>query len=133
MLLSRITSLFTDSRLIRYALSGAVTYGVEIGGFFLLYYSFHYASGVANATAYIAALVINYLLARFVIFNDRQKLIRRSLIRYGLLAAFNLLAGTLLIMLLVDVISLSAIIAKPLLSILIAIWTYYGFKRFVFV
>jgi putative flippase GtrA len=131
-MLKLVISWLNQHRTLRYLLSGGITYATEVGSFFVLYFALHIFSGAANAISYTLAMVVNYCLAHFFVFGDYETILKRSLSRYLIFAGFNLLCSSLIVQLLVSGLGFKALIVKPLLSIAVAIWSYFGFKKFVF-
>lgn len=117
---------------IRYVAAGATTYFVEVSSFLLFYYAFRIESGLANACSLLLAWVVNYLLAHHFVFTEYDRSAKRSLPRYVMLASFNLVCSSLVVAFLVGHVGLKAYIVKPIVSALIAVWTYFAYKYFVF-
>lgn len=129
--MEQIKSQLSTHRTLRYLLSGGITYVVEFGSFLALYYACKLPSGLAAAFSYALAWIVNYLLAHFFVFGDYEKALHKSLPRYMSVALINLLFNTFAVQLLVSA-GQKAYVAKFCVSALIALWTYFAYKKFVF-
>jgi putative flippase GtrA len=86
---------------------------------------------VANALSFLCGLTISFSLNKYWVFKS-EKPASAEFTKYFALAAINLGVSTLLIGLLVNVANIMPLIAKPMTIILIALWNYVIFSKYIF-
>jgi len=121
------------ARIIKYVVSGAISFGVENGSFLFLFYAWQVNVAVANVLSIAVALLVNFALNKYFVFNNASSSLktRHQFARYVPLVSFNVLVSTLLVSALVHW-RVPGFIAKPSVTLVVASWTYLAYKRFIF-
>jgi putative flippase GtrA len=131
MTIQAIMTRLTDKQLLRYLVSGGISFGVDQLLFLLFFYVWSWKGFAASIVSLAIGWTVNYLLSQFFVFSN-QAAIGRSLVRYLLLASANFGFTTLFIAVTVDGLHAPAFIMKPLVGVLVILWTFYAYRRFVF-
>lgn len=119
-------------RLLRFLISGGSAAAVEYAAFIAL----QFALGsdwllVSQSISFACGFVVSFLLNRHWVFQSDGHA-GSELVKYGVVAAINLAAGNLLILLMVGRAGIHPLIAKFLIMGMIAMWNYLVFSRLVF-
>jgi putative flippase GtrA len=116
-------------RILKFLTTGISAFLVEFSIFYILYYFGGFTIVLANILSFTSGLLISFYLNKSWVFTNNENY-RSQLLKYILLALFNLVLSTLLI---------SAInyLASPVVSKLftvsiIAVWNYFIYKHFIF-
>lgn len=119
-------------KIIKYLISGGLSFTFEYGIFLLLVYTFSSKVWAAQAISYSLALVVNFLLLRYWTFRYYSRhAITVQIPRYLMLAAFNLPVSTFFIHGLNDH-GVRPFLAKLLVVSSVAIWNYIVYDRIIF-
>lgn len=128
----------------RYMASGGITAATGIIGYFLIYnYVLHQQNvtvGPYLVTAHIAALaiesvstfIIGFTLNKYLVFTQSNLKGRIQLFRYATVVATNLLLNYALMKILVDGFQFYPTIAKTLITLILAVFSYFSQKYFSF-
>ncbi len=128
----------------RYMASGGFTAATGIIGYFLIYNFVldqkDVRIGSYLVTAHIAALaiesvstfIIGFMLNKYLVFTQSTLKGRIQLFRYGTVVATNILLNYALMKILVDGFQFYPTIAKTLITILLAVFSYFSQKYFSF-
>ena len=121
-----------NRKLLRYVLTGGLSFLFEYTVFIFVVYGFGLKPEVGQAVSYISTLIVNFLLLRSWAFRSKDgDKIRQHLVKYCLLVVFNLPATTLLIGWLTAV-GLAALIAKIVVVVLTTVWNYIVYDKLIF-
>jgi putative flippase GtrA len=116
-------------RVTKFLISGGCAAATEYGMFLLL------VSGLplfaANSISFLGGLAVSFFLNKRWVFLNKGRM-TRQIVLYVTLAGVNLLTGNMVIWLLVENTYSSAMLAKIIVMILIAIWNYLLFSRIIF-
>jgi putative flippase GtrA len=121
------------TRLFRYIVSGGVSFAVENLTFLLLYYPLSLEVKVSNVVSICIALIVNFVISKYFVFqnsSDRHSSIVQFL-QYAALVVVNMTISTIAVSQLVYA-GLPGFIAKPLITIIIAGWTYIVYRKLIF-
>lgn len=120
-------------RLSRYLMSGTAAAASNLAVLFMLvrYGRMYYLS--ASILAFIASVVVSFLLQKFWTFQDMfTHDVRAQFVRYGVVVLMNLSINTMLMYLLVEKMGLWYLMAQILTTGVVAIAGYIAYRRFVF-
>lgn len=121
-----------SARLFRFLVSGGSAAAVEYAAFVAL----HWLLGAAwlfasQSLSFFCGFVVSFLLNRGWVFRSSGAF-SGELLKYGLVAAVNLVAGNLAIGLLVGPLQVNHYLAKLVVMVVIAAWNYLIFSQLVF-
>jgi len=128
----------------RYMASGGITAATGIIGYFLIYnYVLHQQDvSIGNylITAHIAALaiesvstfIVGFTLNKYLVFTQSNLKGRIQLFRYATVVATNILLNYALMKILVEGFQFYPTIAKTLITIVLAVFSYFSQKYFSF-
>lgn len=128
----------------RYMASGGITAATGIIGYFLIYnYILHQQDvtiGPYLVTAHIAALaiesvstfIVGFTLNKYLVFTQSNLKGRIQLFRYATVVATNILLNYALMKILVEGFQFYPTIAKTLITIVLAVFSYFSQKYFSF-
>ena len=121
------------ARLVRYILSGILSFIIENSTFLILYYPLHLEVKLANVISICVALTVNFFVSKYYVFEDKASLIyaKKQFVKYTALVAVNLFISTVIVSTLVHH-GLKGYLAKPMVTVVIAAWTYIAYKKLVF-
>jgi len=121
-----------NQRVLRFLVSGGSAAAVEYAAFIALQFALGTAWLLASQSiSFGCGFVVSFLLNRRWVFQSRGNA-GGELAKYAVVAAVNLAAGNLLILLMVDRIGIHPLLAKFLIMGMIASWNYLIFSRLVF-
>jgi putative flippase GtrA len=120
-----------NTRVIRYGLSGLLSFAVENIAFNGFYYLINFSPRVSNILSVCAALVVNFIVSKYFVFKNDGKQIGQQLVQYIFLVTFNATFSTLLVGWLIDR-HIAGYIAKFTATILIVSWNYLVYSRVIF-
>ena len=87
---------------------------------------------IASQTiSFLCGFVVSFLLNRAWVFKSKEK-ISRQLMKYGLLAAINLVLTNLVMNCMVYVLHVNSLIAKISVMAMVAVWNYIIFSKLIF-
>ena len=87
---------------------------------------------IASQTiSFLCGFVVSFLLNRAWVFKSKEKA-SRQLMKYGLLAAINLVLTNLVMNCMVYVLHVNSLIAKILVMAMVAFWNYIIFSKLIF-
>ena len=76
-------------------------------------------------------MTINFYVSRKFVFKNSNLEIRAQFVKYAAVIIFNLFIGTLIIGVLINL-EFPAYLAKFLVAVLIATWTYFIYQKYIF-
>lgn len=122
-----------EKRVVRYILSGILSFAVENTSFIIFYYPLHLEVKVANIFSIGVALIVNFFVSRSFVFRHKgtKMVATKQFSQYIVLVLFNLTISTLSVAALVHR-GVPGIIAKPAVTSVIVCWTYIIYKRLIF-
>lgn len=121
-----------SARLARFLVSGGSAAAAEYAAFIALQWLLSEDRLFINQSlSFACGFVVSFLLNRTWVFRSSGA-VSGELVKYGVIAGFNLLAGNLAIGLLVGPLQLNQYVAKLLVMVLIASWNYLIFSKLVF-
>lgn len=120
-------------QILRYLVSGLLGLGTNTGVFSF----FHYIVGVhyvlASIIGFCSGVLVSFVCQKFFTFENRDEgRTRKQFVLHLTLLLFNLLATTLMIILLVEVVLLSKTLSVVVSSGVASIWSFVVYKKFVF-
>ena len=87
---------------------------------------------IASQTiSFLCGFVVSFLLNRAWVFKSKEKA-SRQLMKYGLLAAINLVLTNLVMNCMVYVLHVNSLIAKISVMAMVAVWNYIIFSKLIF-
>jgi putative flippase GtrA len=117
---------------IRYLLVQVLAYGVDMGGFILLFAHFELDPLVANTTSKVLAGLFAFVTHRSFTFGVAEDVVKvQQAVRYFALLALNIPFSALVLGAMLWVIPM-AVIAKFVADMICVVLTYWLSKRFVF-
>ena len=117
----------------RYLLSGILSFSVENISFSVFYYLLSMDHVASNILSIIIALIVNFFVSKKFVFRDHEEAkMKTQFAKYALLVLVNLIISTNLIGLLIDK-SVPAYVAKFMVTCLVITWTYFIYKKIIFV
>jgi len=122
----------TGNRFIRYVFVGGTTFGMDIILLYLLHGKLDISLGIATSIAYWAAIIYNFFLNRSWTFSLRDKRnLHKHIGSYLTLLTFNYIFTVLFVSLASH--SINYLLAKAIAVLIQMSWTYYIYKRFIFI
>ncbi len=120
-------------RLIRYLISGIISFGVENILFVGFYYGLALMPKTANILSFSIGLCANFLLTRFFVFRHRSTKTKAhgQAVRFAVLAVCNLTVSTYGVSTLIHA-HVPGLLAKPLMTLVIASWNYILYRTIIF-
>jgi putative flippase GtrA len=115
----------------RYLITGFSTVAIE---FFLLYLFkevFNYNLIIANSIALSIVFWFNFLMNRFWSFKSKAN-IKRQLVMYGFLFAFNLAASDIIIHMLSNMLQIHYLLAKVFATAAIVSWNFIIYRKVIY-
>ncbi len=120
-------------RIVKYLISGGSAAAVDLGLLYVFVSMFHMGHIVASALAFICAFGVSFSLQKFWTFNNRSvENIHGQMGMYFVVAIFNLALNTFLMYLFVDFGHLHYLVAQILAAGLIAIESFFAYKKIIF-
>ncbi len=120
--------------MVRYLISGATSVGTDLIALYILkeYFQVFYLS--AAIIAFLIAFVVSFLMMKYWTFQDGANTkTQKQLVSYFAVSLFNLLLNSILVWMFVEKISLWYIMAQILASLIIAVWSFFVYKYFIFI
>jgi putative flippase GtrA len=124
-----------QSRVSRYLIIGMMTTAISFGSFGLMIYLSAISPHLANIIAVLLAVIFAYFANKFYVFRTAFKGIIPlvlEMIRYLASRAAAMIIEIAGVYLLMELIGLLPILAKALVSLLVAVFNYLAFRYFVF-
>lgn len=118
-------------RLGPYLGSGVVSLVVDMGGLYVFHEVLGIPVGIAAASSFLMAFVVNFLLNQRVTFQAHGGRSGRQLARYSLLVGFNLMVTTLAVTGLTEL-GVYFMVAKAMTVVFVTIYNYIVLDRWVF-
>ena len=120
-------------RSVRYVISGGLSFATENITFLFAFYVLDLTPAVSNVASVLVAVLVNFLVSKYFVFNSgtHAHSSKKQAVLYGMLIIFNLCASTLTIRFLIGR-GVAGYLAKPLLAIVIAIWSYACYRKWIF-
>ncbi len=121
-------------KLARFVISGSTSMASNLGILFVLvhYGNLHYL--LASIISFSLSTVVSFTMQKFWTFGDRQMGgVQYQFAWYSVIVLFSLSMNTLLMYVLVEWFSLWYLAAQALAGAVVAIISYIGYQRFVFI
>lgn len=121
-----------SNSLVRYVVSGGISYGLELSTLLALHSYFGFSVTTSTAIAFWVGLLVSFSLQKLVTFNNRSKdtkAVSRQFALYGILILFNYIF-TLFFVSLIP--SRFVILSRTLAIVLTTAWNYVIYKRIIF-
>lgn len=119
--------------LFRYFFSGGVAALVNIGVFSLLLYRVRMWYLLASVLSFTLSFVVSFYMQKYWTFKDgSRKETKQQMFWYMVITLTNLGINVLLMMLFVDGIGIHPIIAKVLTLVVLALWSFFIYKKYIF-
>ena len=123
----------TDKSLQRYLVVGVLSFGIDFGLLLILHYIFRINLTIATTLAFLAGLIVNFLLNKLWTFNApkgaRQS--TRQAVQYGLLVAVNLVFTNVIIGS-AQHFGIGPELSKPVATGIITVLNYTLYNRIIF-
>jgi putative flippase GtrA len=87
---------------------------------------------MASSIAFCAALVVSFLLQKYVTFQNKDLRVATQFVQFAALAICNLSINTLLMYMLVEKLQIYDVFAQAITMITIAIWSFFIYKYHIF-
>lgn len=125
--------LINQNTVIKYLLTGGITFAVDYLVLLTGYYVFSLPLWVATTLGYLGGLCVSFFINRAWVFGERgmQRKMTRQLVEYILLLLFNYMFTVLAIRLL-DNLGVSPAISKIFVTAMIAGWNYLIYNKVIF-
>ena len=114
----------------RYLLAGVFCAALEYLSFMLLQTKLHLVA--ANTLAYGLGFTASFLLNKYVVFHDNSGKTKQQFVLYCLLALFNYIVGTALLVWLVQSAGLPPFVAKAIAMLAVVSWNFVMYKKVVY-
>ena len=119
-------------QVVRYLITGVVTFGIEYSLLLLLVEEAGLNYQYANAIAFVLANLFNYVLSRYWVFTRGKHQTHVEMIAYFLGAGVGLLINVVVMGALVEYLSLDYRIAKIFAIGAIVVWNFWSRKKLIF-
>ncbi len=124
---------FSFLKIMRYIVSGGITTFVDLSLLYIFTDAFHIWYLLSAVFAFIIAFFVSFFMQKYWTFQDVSKEgIHKQMITYLLIALINLGINTLLMYIFVNTIHLHYMIAQFITAGLIAISSYFIYKKVIF-
>ena len=120
-------------KIVRYIISGGCSAFTSIGFLFVFvhFFGIHYL--VASIIAFVLGFSVSFTMQKFWTFNNREtSRTHIQLAQYLAITLGNLALNTLLVYIGVAILGLWYLLAQIIASILIALYSYFVYQKFVF-
>lgn len=121
----------TKRQMIRYLITGFITFGVEYSSFFILYNIVGLKWLYANIIVYVTVFWLNFFANRKFSFKSKESL-RIQIPKYGILFIINLFATNILMGLFSDILMISPNISKILVMGFVVSWNFILYKKVIY-
>jgi len=122
----------TGNRFIRYVLVGGTTFAMDFILLYLLHGKVGISLGIATSIAYWVAIIYNFFLNRSWTFSVRDmRSLHKHVVSYLTLLTFNYIFTVVFVSLASH--SINYLLAKAIAVLIQMSWTYYVYKRFIFI
>jgi putative flippase GtrA len=118
-------------RLTTYLGTGVASFGVDVGGLFLLHSVLGVALVIAAPTAFLASFAVNFTLNQRYTFQANRDAYRGQLVRFTILVVFNT-AMTTLIVTGLAALGLHYLVAKTISVAVLFVFNYFVLRHWVF-
>lgn len=115
----------------KYVIAGGITFACEYTTFLVLYYAVGLPVVVANIGAFALSLVVNFLLNRQWVFQHGSRAARQQALLFVLLASFNLLVTTS-VLLAMKHYGFNVALGKLMIMSVIVLWNFTLMRRVIF-
>ncbi|MDE2040951.1 MAG: bifunctional glycosyltransferase family 2/GtrA family protein [Patescibacteria group bacterium] len=124
---------YRNSRILRYIVSGICGAMTDLVSLWFLTSICHIWYVTSTVMAFVLAFCVSFILQKFWTFRDRaiNRMLRQS-VAYAFIFIFNLGLNTLLVYIFVDFSAIHYLFAQVLAAAIIAIESYFMYRRFVF-
>jgi putative flippase GtrA len=120
-------------KIVRYIISGGCAAFTSIGLLFIFvhFFGIHYL--IASMIAFVLGFLVSFTMQKFWTFNNREtSRTHTQLALYLAITLINLLINTALVYIFVAWLGLWYLLAQIIASVLIALYSYFVYQRFVF-
>lgn len=120
-------------RLMKFIFTGGTAAGVE----YIVFLGLHFFLGpswifLSQTISFLCGFLVSFLLNRSWVFSNKTNT-RLQLVKYTILACFNLVLTNGILWILVDKIGVHYLVAKIIVMAMVATWNYFFFSRLIFV
>ena len=120
-------------QVLRYLVSGATGFLTNISIYLLLLKVFDINYVLSSVLAFSAGVAVSFVMQKFFTFQNRTAgKTGVQLFKHILLLSFNLGANVFIIILLVEWVNISEIISQIATNIIIAMWSFFIYRRVIF-
>lgn len=118
------------SRVVRYIISGGLSFLTENLSFLLFFYVLSIMVSAANVMSIIVALILNFFVSKHYVFDGShaESKAAHQFLKYLVLVGLNMTVSTICVSSLVGH-NVPGYVAKPAVTVMIAGWTYFAFRR----
>lgn len=116
----------------RYLLTGGLSFGVEYISYFIFSRLMSVNLSISQFVSLILAAVINFLLTNFFTFQAGNKNLAKKSVMYTGLLLLNLALNNIIFNILVLNLGINDVLAKVATTVLILVWNFLIYKRFIF-
>lgn len=117
-------------KFIKYAIAGSATFIFEYSSFIILY-SIGFKENISHSLSFVLAIMINFYLLKFFVFQDSKKEVLLQISGYLILILINFILSNIIISLLSNY-NINAYLSKILTMIIIIIWNFTIMNRLIF-
>lgn len=118
-------------RVVRYGLSGLLSFCIENLFFSLFFYAASLNYVASNIGSVGIALTVNFFVSKHFVFQSAKKNSTKEFVKYLILIACNLTASTFLIGTLLRA-GVQGYVAKFVVTIIVVSWTYIIYNKVIF-
>ena len=130
--LKRLTLFLYRHHFVRYLLVGGTTFVIDFGILYILHGIMNLNLAASTSVAYWVSISYNFLFNRYWTFDVREKeSLLRHMTTYFMLLLFNYLFTVIFVSILGE--HINYVIAKALAVAIQMTWTYYVYKKYIFV
>jgi putative flippase GtrA len=123
---------FKISRVIKFLISGGAAALLEFSIFILLINLTNKELLVmSQSVSFLSGFILSFILQKIWVFESKGS-VSGELVKYGLLAAINLVLSSLLIWALVDLLGVDSSLGKIIVMGMVAAWNYMIFQKIIF-
>lgn len=122
-----------SKRVVKYAVSGAISFLVENSSFWAFYYALKIGPVISSVSSIVVALFVNFYVTRNFVFSSERYLRskREQFIRYIVVVFVNIFTSTFITVILIHF-GAPGYVAKFIAAFCIAAWTYFIMKNVIF-
>lgn len=119
-------------QIIRYLIAGAIGFVTNFS-LYLLFLHLGFSYVTSSVIGFCIGVGASFLAQKFFAFQNRAAgQTGRQLLMHTVLLGFNLLANTLILIFLVEILNVGRVFAAILTSFIVALWSFFAYKFVVF-